>query len=409
MGLRPRGGRGGGPPAPTGPVVHRLPVARPRPGRIGPGEDVLLHTENLVFGTRGVPYHYGFDCGTALLDTVLDEVAGGPVLFVVDRAVLRRKVPVHPFVVEAVEQQKRLSLVETLSEYAVERGFDRGGTVVAMGGGLVANIAGLAAALLYRGVRLIHLPTTPIAAFDAVLSLKQAVNLAAGKNLSGAYFQPALIACDLTWLTTIPPREMLTGVAEMAKNVLAVVPDERGRFVTAVAQLDTRPAAALQALWRIGFTAKKPLLARDPHERREALVFEYGHTVGHALEFMSGGAMGHGEAVAWGMLVAAEVSTMLGHLDEEGTEAHYKVVGPLRLPAPTTALDWVDPAALRARLATDNKRGYLAGSAGDVPMVLLQAPGATVTSPGGLPLTLVPDKMILAALDRVRARDGWAA
>jgi 3-dehydroquinate synthetase len=377
-----------------------------------------VYAGNVVFGSHEVPYRYGVDCTDALLDAVLEQVGGGPVLFVVDRAVLdgharpvldrlRQRVALHPFVVEAEEHQKRLTLVETLLEYAVERGFDRGGTVIAMGGGLVANVGGLTAALLYRGVRLIHLPTTPIAAFDAVLSLKQAVNLRSGKNLCGTYFPPALIACDLAWLATIPHREMLTGVAEMAKNVLAVVPEHTTAFETAVTQLDTRQAAAVEALWRIGFTAKEPLLARDPRERRAALVFEYGHTVGHALEFMSGGTVGHGEAVAWGMLVAAEVSAALGYLDEAALSRHYRVVGRLRLPTPGVALSWVDPAGLRAAIANDNKHGYLPGGSGDVPMVLLRAPGATVTGPDGLPLTMVPDTIILTALGRVTARAGW--
>ncbi len=376
-----------------------------------------MHTQTLAVGPHHVVYRYGVDCAGAVVDAILDQGAGASVLFVVDRAVLPhaqalidrlvRRVTVHRFVVEATERRKRLSLVESVLEFAVEEGFDRAGTVVAMGGGLVGNVAGLAAALLYRGVRLIHLPTTPVAAFDAVLSLKQAVNLSAGKNLCGTYYPPALIACDLTWLVTIPHREMLTGIAEMAKNVLAVVPEQDAAFRAAVAQLDTRPTAALAALWRIGFTAKAPLLAHDAKERGDALVFEYGHTVGHALEFMSDGAMGHGEAIAWGMLVAAETSRMLGHLDGSALARHYQIMGRLRLPAPRAALGWVDPVALGARLAKDNKQGYLRGSHGDVPMVLLSGPGSVVTGDRGLPLTSVPDRTVVAALDRVRAVPGW--
>ena len=195
-----------------------------------------------------------------------------------------------------------------------------------------------------------HLPTTPVAAFDAVLSLKQGVNLRSGKNLCGAYTAPAMIGCDLSWLTTIPRRGLLTGIAEMAKNVLAVVPDRERDFEEALANLAERPVAAFTTLFELGIEAKAPMLRTDPHERKAALVFEYGHTVGHALESVAAGAMSHGEAVAWGMLAAAETSAQLGHLGDADLKRHYRLLSHLELPAPRTALERFDLESLAARL-----------------------------------------------------------
>jgi 3-dehydroquinate synthase/2-deoxy-scyllo-inosose synthase len=287
-------------------------------------------------------------------------------------------------------------------EFAAGRRLGRDGVVVAMGGGLVGNVAGLAAALLYRGTALIHLPTTPVAAFDAVLSLKQGVNLCHGKNLCGTYFAPTLIACDLAWLTTIPRADLLTGLAEMAKNVLAVVPGHEPALVRAVDRLRDHPDEALAGLCEIGLAAKAPFLVRDPLEKREALVFEYGHTVGHAIEFMSAGRTGHGEAVGWGMLVAAEVSRRLGRLDQDGVDRHHRVLSMLELPPPGTALGPVDPSGLAKLLSTDNKRGYLHTADDEVLMVLLDEPGRPAVSPAGFPLTPVHRDTVVEAFAACR-------
>ncbi|GGL95625.1 3-dehydroquinate synthase [Streptomyces fumigatiscleroticus] len=369
---------------------------------------------SLRIGSAAVPYRYGTDCADALCASIAALRPASAVL-AVDEAVLahaepllrrlERRMPVHPFVIAPAEQHKRLSLVESLLDHAVAHRADRTSVILAMGGGLVGNVAGLAASLLYRGVRLVHLPTTPVAAFDAVLSLKQGANLRAGKNLCGAYLAPSLICCDLTWLATLPRPHLLTGVTEMAKNVLAVVPGRKDAFREALARLPKHPVESFDALCELGLAAKAPFLATDPHERNEALVFEYGHTVGHALESLSAGAMSHGEAVAWGMLAAAEVSAQLGLLDQADVDSHYALLSALRLPSARTALGDVDRAALAARLATDNKRGHIPSPAGSVPMVLLRRLGEPVTDADGRPLAPVPIEIAVEAFEKVAANE----
>ncbi|MGK5447105.1 3-dehydroquinate synthase family protein [Streptomyces radiopugnans] len=368
----------------------------------------------LRIGSAAVPYRYGADCLDALCEGIealrpasailaLDEAARAHAEPLLKR--LRRRMPVYPFVITPAEEHKRLSLVESLLDHAVANGADRTSVVLGMGGGLVGNVAGLAASLLYRGVRLVHLPTTPVAAFDAVLSLKQGANLGAGKNLCGTYLAPAMICCDLAWLATIPRPGLLTGITEMAKNVLAVVPDWEHAFEEALAQLPERPVDAFDTLFALGLAAKAPLLSADPHERHGALVFEYGHTVGHALESVFAGAMSHGEAVAWGMLVAAEVSAQLGRLDQADVARHYLLLSSLELPPAHTALGSVGREALAARLATDNKRGHIPCSPGSVPMVLLRRLGEPVEGPDGRPLIPVPLDVVFDAFEKVAATE----
>jgi 3-dehydroquinate synthase/2-deoxy-scyllo-inosose synthase len=361
----------------------------------------------LRIGVDELTYAHGVGCPDDVVSAILR--CCGPVggaLFVVDRSAaghaetvlsrLRDAVPTVMYPVEAAERAKTLSLVESILTVAVERRLTRDSVVVAMGGGLVANVAGLTAALLYRGVPLVQLPTTPIAAFDAVLSSKHGVNLRAGKNLCGTYLAPALIACDLDWLTTVPYRQMLTGLAEMAKNVLAVVPHREDEFVRATDDLPTDPHAALRILLDIGITAKAPFLVDDPRECAAALVFEYGHTVGHALEFHSDGLVGHGEAVAWGMITAAEISRSLGLLDEADVLRHYRLLARLRLPDRSWLRD-LDPHALVTMVGADNKRGHVPCAPDEVPMVLLAGLGRPVPGPGRRPLTPVAGDAVASA------------
>jgi 3-dehydroquinate synthase/2-deoxy-scyllo-inosose synthase len=370
-----------------------------------------MRREHIVLDEQKIPFLYGSDCVDDVV-AAIGDVAGPArsAVFVVDRKVsenadavqarLSRRLAVHRFTVDSAEAQKRLTLVEALLGYAVESGADRNSLLIAMGGGLVGNVAGLAAALLYRGIRLVHLPTTPVAAFDAVLSQKQAVNLAHGKNLCGSYLPPSLIACDLTWLASIPRHDLLTGIAEMAKNVLAVVPQREDVFTAAVADLDRRPIDAFTALCELGIDAKVPLLAKDPRERREALIFEYGHTVGHALEIVTGGGLSHGAAITWGMCVAAEVSAALGFMDEAEVDHHYRLLAQLRLPPASEVLAPVDRTALLTALRRDNKRGHLRCGPDEIAMVLLSAPGVPVAR-AGRPLHAVPEHQVMAAFERV--------
>ncbi|WP_030378737.1 MULTISPECIES: hypothetical protein [unclassified Streptomyces] len=360
-----------------------------------------------------MPYFHGFDCRQALSDLLRRELAEySNALMLVDAAVERhargvledltagRGPRVVPLVLTTGEDDKTFSRVGALLEQAVSAGVSRDSVVLAMGGGVLGNIAGMVAALLYRGTPLVHLPTTPVAAFDAVLSAKQAVNLSQGKNLCGTFLRPSLVACDLAWLTTVPGERMFTGAAEMAKNVLAVAPSATGSFLGALDALGPLgdPDRGLRALLDIGIDAKEPYLAMDPREKNQALVFEYGHTVGHALEFASRGVMSHGEAVAWGMLAAADVARELRGLPDAAWRRHHELVAALGMRR--DRLSALRPEAVKALLRTDNKRGYLPCPDDHSPMVLLEDLGRPATT-GKRPLTAVPHTLLDTVVDRL--------
>ncbi|MCX5416001.1 iron-containing alcohol dehydrogenase [Streptomyces sp. NBC_00059] len=373
-----------------------------------------MRTGTMSFGETKVPYLYGDGCTSDIVTAIRQaSVSAGSLLFVVDANVrahaeaivaeLWKHLRVEVHTVRADERSKTLGQVEAVLEHAALHGIDRGSAVVAMGGGLTANVAGLAAALLYRGTSLIHLPTTPVAAFDAVFSLKQGVNLSTGKNQCGTYFPPSLIACDYRWLTTIPRAEVLTGLAEMAKNVLTVLPGHEARFRRAVERLDGDFTGAMDDLCETGIAAKAPYLSLDPREHGEALVFEYGHTVGHAIEFVSRGEISHGEAVAWGMLTAAETGLRLGLLERSDVDRHRRVISTLHLPDVSRRVRALPTAGLRQVLLGDNKRGRIRCAPDEIPMVLMGSDGAPVRKTAGSPpLTAVPVDVVMTALETVR-------
>jgi len=380
---------------------------------------MLAHSHNLMVGGRVVPYLYGVDCASDIARVITERVnVRGTVLLVADENVeedasvlvrhLSDGMSVETYFVAAEERRKTFASVEAIADHAVRHGVTRDSLLIAMGGGLVGNIAGLTASLLYRGMRFVHLPTTPIAAADSVVSLKQAVNLPSGKNLCGSYSAPSLIACDLRWLTSVPPAELMAGLAEMVKNVLAVTPHLESSLVQSLSRLRVAVhPEALADIVRIGIEAKAPLLEGDPHERAEALIFEYGHTVGHALEFTSRGVMGHGEAVAWGMLVAAETSAAMGLLNAADLAHHYRLVRHLGLPHPSERLAATELREVREVLGADNKRGHIPCAADEIPMVLLEALGSPVRGESGRPVVPVRDKVVMRALETVMRADSW--
>jgi 3-dehydroquinate synthetase len=370
---------------------------------------------SVVVGDEPIPYYYGFGCADDLVNALAAELKNADAgLLIADRAVapfakdilgrLAESMTMHVYFLDAEERNKTLGAVQSVIDFAVDRRLTRDSFFLAMGGGLTGNIAGLAASLIYRGVRFAHLPTTSVAAFDSVLSLKQAVNLPRGKNLCGCYARPTAIACDLGWLTTAPRSGLVNGLAEMVKNVLIATPEHETLLLRSLSQLGEEAAPdALLSLMHIGIDAKEPLLRADPKERREALIFEYGHTAGHSIEFVSQGVICHGEAVAWGMLVAAEVSRSLGYLDEAEVAHHREIVAHLGLPDPRSRLGGLDFARLRQVLAADNKRGYVQCAPDEVPMVLLKGVAEPVLAVSGHPLVAVPLDTVMTALSTVAA------
>jgi 5-deoxy-5-amino-3-dehydroquinate synthase len=190
--------------------------------------------------------------------------------------------------------------------------------VVAVGGGVVTDTAGFAAAVYHRGIPVVHVATTLLGQIDAAIGGKTGVNLPEGKNLVGAFWQPAAVLCDTEVLGTLPPREYRNGLGEMAKYAFLGVDDLPDL------PLDEAVAACVRC--------KADVVGSDERESGRRAILNYGHTLGHALETAGEYDLRHGEAVAIGLIYAAELGRRLGRIDAARVEEHRKVVAGYDLP-----------------------------------------------------------------------------
>lgn len=306
--------------------------------------------------------------------------------------------PVVVLTAEADEPAKSLDVVNSLAEQMLRAGVTRRSVVIALGGGLVGNLAGLLSALVFRGIRLVHLPTTLLNMSDSVLSLKQAVNSTVGKNHLGAFHVPSLVWNHLDFLATLPVDEIRSALCEMIKNVLCILPE---RYDEVAARLRPDGGYTMDDFaWFIDLCvdAKCSVMRDDPHEEAEGLVLEYGHTVGHAAELITHGRLRHGYGVGLGMLAAARVSRELGLLDLADEAAHRELLeragAPVRLPADAG----VD--AVLAAVRLDNKRGYVKPVAGMCDMILLDGLGKPHQADGTL-ITQVPREILRLGIESI--------
>jgi 3-dehydroquinate synthase len=211
------------------------------------------------------------------------------------------------------ERSKNLRRVSSLYDDLLEAGTDRGTLVVALGGGVVGDLAGFVAATLLRGLAVVQIPTTLLAMVDSSVGGKTGVNVPRGKNLVGAFHQPALVWIDANTLRTLPPRQLAAGMAELIKH--AAIRDEaffEWLEVELERVVDLEPDLLIRALER-GCAIKADVVGRDERESGLRMLLNFGHTLGHAVETLKRyrGIL-HGEAVAIGMAFAAERSEELG-------------------------------------------------------------------------------------------------
>lgn len=237
------------------------------------------------------------------------------------------------------EQAKDLGTVEDLCRDWAQWGLNRGDCVVAVGGGVVTDTAGFAAAVYHRGIPVVHVSTTLLGQVDAAIGGKTGVNLPEGKNLVGAFWQPAAVLCDTEALATLPPREYRNGLGEMAKYAFLGV--------------DRLPDLPLDEAVAACVRCKADVVAADEREGGRRAILNYGHTLGHALETAGEYDLRHGEGVAIGLVYAAELALRLGRIDAARVAEHRAVVAgydlPMALPPGS------DPEELVGLFARDKK------------------------------------------------------
>ena len=282
-------------------------------------------------------------------------------------------VPSHIFVMEAGERHKSLDTLTHIYRWLAERKAERGHLIVAVGGGVVGDVAGYAAATYLRGMPVMQAPTTLVAMMDAAVGGKTAVDLPQGKNLVGAFKQPEFVLADVEALSTLPERALVSGWAEAIKHALILDEPLLRVFeenVDAIAALE--PETASDALRR-SVAIKADVVSRD---ERETLgiraLLNYGHTTAHAIEAVTGYERYlHGEAVSIGMMAAADISNRMGMLSDDDVVRQRSVLEAYGLPLKYRE---ADPAAMRDAMSMDKKT-----VGGRVRWVLLDGIGNAVT------------------------------
>jgi shikimate kinase/3-dehydroquinate synthase len=296
--------------------------------KVGAGTLALLGYELQALGAR--------DRVTVLTDSGLMKRYGGRVV----RALEGCGFEAHPLIVPAGERAKSLRRATAIVDALATAGVNRADTIVALGGGVIGDLAGFVAGVFMRGLRFVQAPTTLLAQIDSSIGGKTAVNHERAKNLVGVYHQPALVLADVDTLASLPLRERRAGLAEAVKYGMILDPEllellERdGERL-----LESKHARLLTDVVARCAATKARIVALDETERGPREVLNYGHTVGHAIEAMMKGALVHGEAIAIGMAVEAQLARRLGLLDAGACERQARLLETLGLPTRVPAVN----------------------------------------------------------------------
>ena len=341
---------------------------------------------NVELGDRTYPIRFG--PGAKIVPEAADAVrsAGGAVRVVCDQGVI----DAHPrlpgsagfsdheiFVVPSGETGKSVERYEALLRFLAREAVNRDGALFAIGGGVVGDLAGFAAATYLRGIAFHAVPTTLLAMVDSSVGGKTGINLPEGKNLAGAFWQPRSVAIDTTLLATLPPREFAAGMAEVVKYGLLADAD-------LLEELESAPelsaaAKELPAIVRRCCGLKAEIVADDETENAAAggrALLNLGHTFAHAIENVAGyGEYLHGEAVAVGLWLAARLSVDLGYVADEIPGRVETLLGKYRLP--TRLRSPLEADALMEAMRRDKKN-----RAGKMRLIALRHPGDAITVDG---------------------------
>jgi 5-deoxy-5-amino-3-dehydroquinate synthase len=295
-------------------------------------------------GDRSYPVLIGADARFRLSEVLPPAASRAAIVtqstvpWIVDAGIEQRT-----FFLEDGEEAKNLGSVEALCRGFAGWGVTRADVVVAVGGGVVTDVAGFAAAVYHRGVAVVHVPTSLLGQVDAAIGGKTGVNLPEGKNLVGVFWQPAAVVCDTETLATLPPREYRSGLGEMAKYAFL--------GVDGLQDMDLEDAVAACV------ACKADVVGGDERETGRRALLNYGHTLAHALETAGRYDVRHGEAVGLGLVFAARLAARLGRITSQRVSEHERLVAgydlPVRLP-PDVDPDQLITVMRRDKKATDS-------------------------------------------------------
>ncbi|GAC1676871.1 MAG: 3-dehydroquinate synthase [Candidatus Dormibacteraceae bacterium] len=277
----------------------------------------------------------------------------------VAKSIKRAGLKTNTLVIPAGERSKSIKQLQEVLAFLERQRIDRGGVVIAVGGGTVGDLAGFAAAVWQRGIRLVGVPTTLLAMVDSSIGGKTGINGTRSKNAIGAFWQPSAVIADLACIETLPAANYREAFAEVVKYAVAM---DRGLFELLQKERPRLVDGDLAMLERVVFrcvAAKALIVAKDEREKGPRALLNYGHTAGHALEAASGFRISHGRAVAFGMRVAARIALSMELCSKRLVESQEEMLTAYGLP---DRVPHVEPARLLAAITRDKKarRGKVA-------------------------------------------------
>jgi 3-dehydroquinate synthase len=307
-------------------INYKLPL------KVEPGKVIQLSTEL----EKPCPFYFGYDIQDKFVSE-LEKYTFDKIFFFTESHLfdlygkelyekINSKFPCVLEFVPSGEKCKYFPVLEETCENLIEKGASKKSILLAFGGGTVGNVVGLAAGMVYRGIRFIEVPTTMTGQTDSTLSNKQAINGKTGKNHFGLYHAPIFIWTDTKYLKTEPAFSKRSGIIEGIKN----------GFISDATFLDyleevLNPDVQFtdEELYQLAFNiilSKLEILKQDPGEKKYGIILEYGHTFGHGIEWLEQSKISHGEAVSFGIKIAAELGKELGLISQEDVDRHYYLI-----------------------------------------------------------------------------------
>lgn len=238
------------------------------------------------------------------------------------------------------EAAKRVEVAAFCWQILGQADFTRTDAVVGLGGGAVTDLAGFVAATWLRGVRLVQIPTSVLGMVDASVGGKTGINTAEGKNLVGSFYAPSAVICDLKVLDTLPKNEILAGFAEIAKCGFIAAPEILDIIESDVNRATDPSTPEFRRVVELAIGVKAHVVSEDFREGGLREILNYGHTLGHAIEHAERYQWRHGVAISIGMVYAAELARLAGHLSDAAVDRHRRVLGLLGLPVAYPAGRW---------------------------------------------------------------------
>ena len=296
---------------------------------------------------------------------------------------------VHEVQLPDGEMHKNWESLHLIFDALLERGCDRKTVLFALGGGVVGDMTGFAAACYMRGVPFVQVPTTLLAQVDSSVGGKTAINHPMGKNMIGAFYQPQLVVCDLDVLDTLPQREMSAGLAEVIKYGPIADMAFFDWLEQNIDALMARDRAALAHAVKRSCEIKAWVVGQDERESGLRAILNFGHTFGHAIEAGMGyGAWLHGEGVGAGMVMAAHLSQRLGLVDAAFVQRLTRLIERAGLPVRGAVIDAQDNAGRYLQLMRIDKKA----EGGEIRFVVIDGPGTAVVRPA-------PDALVRSVID----------